>query len=398
MSDVMSVRLHVSGVRVRGVLVDSVERLEVEVESAREWSRCRHCGFRCYRVWDRRPKRVRDLGVSGRRTTLVWCGRRFECGNCGERHLEDHDQFQAGLTRRFSRRLVADATVMSIRAVARHHGVGWHRIMGLVRAEAARVAERRRARPCRVLLVDEPSIRRRHRYVTVVACGDSGKVLAMIPGRTKASLARFFRDQGAWWCRQVEIVVSDGSRSYQAAIAQYLPDARHVLDRFHVVRWFTQGLTLVRREIQRRDPHRRPPTFEPDLFRARFTLLRRADHLTEAHQAHLDRLFDAHPRLRTAWDALQELYQLYEADDPDQANQALGRFADLYATGQIPEYHQVVDTIIAWGEQILAYHTTRRRVSNGPIEGTNNLLQVLRRVAHGFTNPNNYPARGILVT
>ena len=64
-----------------------------------------------------------------------------------------------------------------------------------------------------------------------------------------------------------------------------------------------------------------------------------------------------------------------------------------HATGQIPEYHQVVDTIIAWGEQILAYHTTRRRVSNGPIEGpfppTNNLHQVLRRVAHKsrFTNP-----------
>ena len=208
--------------------------------------------------------------------------------------------------------------------------------MGLVRAHSERVAQRRRARPCRVLLVDETSIRRRHRYVTVVACGDSGKVLAMIPGRTKGSLARFFRDQGPQWCRQVEIVVSDGSRSYQAAIAQYLPAARHVLDRFHVVRWFTQGLTLVRREIQRRDPQRRPPTFEPDLFRARFTLLRRADHLTEAHQAHLDRLFDAHPRLRTAWDALQELYQLYEADDPDQANQALGRFADLYATGQTP--------------------------------------------------------------
>ena len=135
--------------------------------------------------------------------------------------------------------------------------------MGLVRAEAARVAQRRRARPCRLLLVDETSIRRRHRYVTVVACGDSGKILAMIPGRTKASLARFFRDQGAWWCRQVETVVSDGSRPYQAAINQYLPDARHVLYRFHVVRWFTQGLTLVRREIQRRPPNRRPPTYGP---------------------------------------------------------------------------------------------------------------------------------------
>ena len=128
-----------------------------------------------------------------------------------------------------------------------------------------------------------------------------------------------------------------------------------------------------------------------------FTLLRRADHLTEAHQAHLDRLFDAHPRLRTAWDALQELYQIYEADDLDAANEALGRFADLYATGQIPEYRDIVDTIIAWGEEILAYHSSRR-ASNGPIEGINNLLQVLRRVAHGFTNPDNYAARGVLVT
>ena len=195
----------------------------------------------------------------------------------------------------------------------------------------------------------------------------------------------------------MEIVVSDGSRSCQAAISQYLPDARHVLDRFHVARWFTQGLTLVRREIQRRPPERRSPAYEPEVFRARFTLLRRADHLSQAHRAHLDRLFEAHPRLRTAWDALQELYGLHEAENLDQATQALGRFADLYDSGQIPEYHDVVDTIIVWGEEILAYHSSRR-ASNGPLEGINNLLQVLRRVAHGFTNYDNYAARGILVT
>ena len=91
------------------------------------------------------------------------------------------------------------------------------------------------------------------------------------------------------------------------------------------------------------------------------------------------------------------LCQLYEADDLDGANQTLGRFADLYATGQIPEYREVVDTIIAWGEEILAYHPSRQ-VSNEPIEGTNNLLQIPRRVAHGFTNPDNFAARGILVT
>ena len=83
MSDLMQVRLHLRGVRAARVLVDSTDRLVVGVESARDWSPCRHRGFRCWRVWDRRAKRVRDLEVSGRRTTLVWRRCRFECGIVG---------------------------------------------------------------------------------------------------------------------------------------------------------------------------------------------------------------------------------------------------------------------------------------------------------------------------
>ena len=135
----------------------------------------------------------------------------------------------------------------------------------------------------------------------------------------------------------------------------------------------------------------------PDLFRARFALLRRADQLNEHDQARLAQLFATHPRLRAGWEALQELHGLYLADDHDGALEALDRFTDLYATGQLGEFHHVVDTIIAWGDEILAWHSAGRP-SNGGIEGTNNLLQVLRRVAHGFTNPNNFAARGLLVT
>ena len=45
----------------------------------------------------------------------------------------------------------------------------------------------------------------------------------------------------------------------------------------------------------------------------------------------------------------------------------------------------------------LAWHHAGRP-SNGRIEGTNNLLQVLRRTAHGFTNTANFEARGLLIT
>ena len=394
--DAMTVRLHLPQVRVLEVLEDTPASLVVSVESTLRRLRCPHCGFKCHRVHDRRAKKIRDLDVSGRRATLVWSRRRMVCDSCDSRFLEEHHAFEGGLTARLARRLVADAKVMTLRAAARRRGVGWHKINDLVRAWAEIAAARRRSRRCRVLLVDETSIRKRHRYVTVIVNGDTGKTLAMVPNRSSAALSAFFVQQGRPWCKGVKVVVTDGSRAYKAAIDAHVGHARHVLDRFHVIRWFAAGLTQVRRDVQRREPPGVRPAFDPEVFGARFALLRRGDTLTDADRARLDALFDAHPRLKAGWQALQELHGLYTAGDHQGALEALGRFCDLYETGELPEYHDIVDTFIAWSDEILAWHRAGR-ASNGRIEGTN-LLQVLRRSAHGFTNPTNFEARGILVT
>jgi len=397
-SDSIRIRLHLRAITAIGVVVDSLRELVVEVETDGSWSRCPACGFKCRRVHDRRIRKIGDLSVSGRKVTLMWQRRRFACGNCDERHVETHPEFEGNLTRRLARQVVADAKVMSIRAVAKRHGVSWWLVMNLVSDWADTVAAHRRKARCRVLLVDETSIRKRHRYVTVLMNGETGEVLAMVPHRNAAALTGFLAEQGHRWCRNVEIVVTDGSKSYKTAIDSHLGHATHILDRFHVVRWFSQGLTLVRREVQRRQPvGEAKPAFEPDVLRARFALLRRGDTLDETARERLNKLFAGHPRLGSAWAALQELYGLYQAENLAEAEAALGRFADLYATGELPEFHAVVNTIIAWGPEILAYHQPgAHRISNGRLEGTNNKLQVLRRVAYGFTNTTNFASRGIL--
>ena len=100
---------------------------------------------------------------------------------------------------------------------------------------------------------------------------------------------------------------------------------------------------------------------------------------------------------RTAWEALSELHGLYLADDEAGALSARDRFCDLYQTGDLPEFYRIVNTLLAAMSRVLAWHTAGRP-SNGRIEGTNDLLQVLRRTAHGFTNPTNFAARALLVT
>ena len=369
-SDSMRVRLHLRETRVLAVASDTPSELRVEVESTVRRPRCPACGFRCTRVHDTRRRKVRDLEVSGRRTTLVWRRRRFVCDNCGSRRLEDRPEFEGRLTRRLARRLVADARVMTLRAAARRHGLGWHLINGVVKAWSAALAEHRRSRRCAVLLVDETSMHKRRRYVTVIVNGDTGQTLAMVEHRSSAALSTFLMRQGHRWCKGVKVVVSDGSKAYKSAIDAHLGHARHVLDRFHVIRWFSAGLTQVRRDVQRREPHGLTSAFDPEVFRARFALLRRGDTLTDTDRARLDKLFDAHPRLKAGWQALQELHGLYLANDHHGALDALDRFCDLYETGDLPEFHDIVDTIIAWSDEILAWHHTGR-ASNGRIEGTN---------------------------
>ena len=240
-SDVMRVRLHLRQIRVLAVVVDTPEELRVRVESTVRRPRCPHCGFKCHRVHDTREREVRDLEVSGRRAALVWVRRRFVCGGCDSRWLEEHPEFDGRLTRRLAQRLVADAQVMTIRAVVRRHGVSWPSVNALVRAWSGLIAEHRRSRRCRVLLVDETSMRKRHRYVTVIVNADTGRTLAMVEHRSSAALSAFLMSQGHKWRRGVKVVVTDGSRTYKASVDACLPHARHVLDRFHVIRWFCRG-------------------------------------------------------------------------------------------------------------------------------------------------------------
>jgi len=396
-SDVMRVRMHLRRIRVLGVVSDTPFELVVEVESAVRRPRCPECGFGCSRVHDVRVKRVRDLEVSGRATVLLWRRRRLVCDNCDGRFLEEHPAFEGSVTARLARRLVADAGVMPIRQVARRHRIGWHKINALVGAWAAVVAERRRSRACRVLLAGEASMRERRRYVTVIVNADTGRTLAMVEHRSSAALSGFFASQGPKRREQVKVVVTDGSPAYRSAIATHLGHARHVLDRFHVIRWFSAGLTELRRDVQRGAPQHTGRAFDPQVFGARFALLKRADALTDTDRARLDALFGARPRLKAGWQALQELRGLYDADDHHGALQALDRFCDLYQTGELPEFHDSVNTSIEWADGILSWHHAQRP-SNGRIEGTNTLLQVLRRTACGFTNPHNFRTRGLLIT
>ena len=69
------------------------------------------------------------------------------------------------------------------------------------------------------------------------------------------------------------------------------------------------------------------------------------------------------------------------------------------STGSRPSAQGASRSQSTGGTCVRCLGADRNRCRSGPEgdaqPGTNNLLQVLRRVAHGFTNPDNFAARGI---
>lgn len=217
-------------------------------------------------------------------------------------------------------------------------------------------------------------------------------MIAVLPGRSGAVLAEFLSSRSASWRRHVKIALTDMASCYRVPIRELLPNATHVVDRFHVVRNMLRPLAEARRAAQRTpkdEPH------DPRFFQNRYTFLRRADRLSAAQMAELVDLFEHYPHLKAAWEMTQRFHRTYEADGYEAAMDALEEF--LAAWERLGDHHlgSAVKTLCRWADEVFSYHSTGGWTS-GVAEGVNNKIEVLERKAYGFRKAANHQARILL--
>ena len=162
-----------------------------------------------------------------------------------------------------------------------------------------------------------------------------------------------------------------------------------------LVRWFAHGLIEVRRRVQRVGEPGESPAFSPVIFRTRYLQLARIDNLDSSQFARLALALTENAELWHAWRLLQQLYGIYDAADEKEAAERVEAFLYSWAETEIPEFRSVLKALTEWLPEILAFHTCGR-VSNGKLEGINNRLGVLKRIAYGFVNAENFASRALL--
>ena len=80
------------------------------------------------------------------------------------------------------------------------------------------------------------------------------RLLDIVPGCSKWVFKTWLASRSDTWCERIEIVALDGFIGFESAAAEELPDARAVVDPFHVVHLTGNALDGYRRHSQQ-EPH-----------------------------------------------------------------------------------------------------------------------------------------------
>jgi transposase len=346
--------------------------------------RCSACGSRDVLSRGQVERRFRALPIGSRSTSLVLPVPRVECRACGavrQVGVAFADPRRSD-TRAFQRYVLELSRRMTIRDVAAHLNVGWDLVKDVQKRDLARRYARPKLKHLRHIAIDEIAVAKGHRYLTVVMDLDSGAIVFVGDGKGADALKPFWkrlRPSGA----KVTAVAMDMSAAYRQAVSTHLKGATIVFDRFHVVKLFNDKLSDLRRSLY----HQAQDEQKKVLKGVRWLLLKNPEDL-DADKDEAQRLEEAlalNKPLATAYYMKEALRRFWEQPGKRFATAWLNDWVRQAEASGVRMLQQMARTLAAHRAGLLAYYEAM--ITSGPLEGTNNKIKTMKRMAYGFRDP-----------
>ena len=345
---------------------------------------CSNCGSSAVMRAGEVSRRFRSLPIGSRAVWIeldvprLWCA---SCGKTRQARIGFADP-KVSYTRSFERYALELSGHMTIQAVAQHLGVSWDVIKDIQKRHLQRRFAHIPLGSLRQIAIDEISIGRGHRYLTVVLDLESGAVVFIGEGKGADALKPLWRRLRRCGAKdRVEAVATDMSPAYGLAVRLHLPHAVHVLDRFHVVKLFNDQLADLRREVQRTTEK----VESKQLLKGTLWLLLKNPENLNPRKDERQRLNEAlriNQPLATAYYMKEDLRQFWQQPGKFSAQFFLDDWIASAQASGVAMLKKFAKTLQLHRAGLLAWYDYP--ISTGPLEGTNNKIKTMQRQAYGF--------------
>ena len=304
-------------------IAEDGKRMVLHLESMRNTAEeaCPYCGGHVH-ICGSCSMRLRDMPIyPGTKQDIEIAYHRYRCQSCARTFCEEipFKYPETRITERAASWISAFLRLnIPISTVQKITGVHWDTIKRMqkeIMDEA--IADRRRKlmkegyRP-KHLAVDEFAIHKGHRYATCVMDLDTGDVLWVGKGRTKADFSIFFQEIDMDYLSEVEAVAMDMNASYNALVNEHMPWAEIVYDRYHMQAQFGKDVLGAVRLDEGQDS------------------------LSDEDASALRRILDDHADLALCHAMKEEMTRLFDLRDEDEARKGWALWFEGAKASEIP--------------------------------------------------------------
>ena len=169
-------------------------------------------------------------------------------------------------------------------------------------------------------------------------------------------------------------------RPYTELAQTFFPNATIIVDKYHFIRQVTWAIENVRKRLQRS----MPVSLRKYYKRSRKLILTRYKKLKDENKQACDLMLHYSEDLRLAHRMKEWFYDICQMEAYRQQQR---EFDDWIANAQscgIKEFEACAKTYRAWRKEIL--NAFKYGLTNGPTEGFDNKIKVLKRSSYGIRN------------
>ena len=229
--------------------------------------------------------------------------------------------------------------------------------------------------------VDEISVRKGQKYLTVVVDHHSGRLLWAHSGRDRRTIEKFLDLLGDERCARIELISCDDAEWITRPVAERCPNAVICLDPFHIVKAATDALDEIRREVWNEARRAGDKQLAKELKGARFVLWKNASKLTDRQKLKLASIQETNKRLYRAYLLSQQLREIYRVGIED-ALALLEAWLKWARRCRLEPFRKLARRITEQRDRVEAAFTNN--LSNARVEQINTQIRLIMRRGFGY--------------
>lgn len=341
------------------------DEVDIEIIYKSNKGHCPECGIE-YDIYDHRKKRRwRHLDTCQMKTYLTCKTPRIRCKEHGVKTIKVPWSESSSRTTILFERFAIDLLLASKNQtkVAKILRISFDMLHHIMSKAVERGLSRREDEDIKHIGIDEKSMKKGHKYISVLYDSERCRVIDVGEDRTTSS-ARSLINNGLTEKQkaQLEAVSMDMWKAFINAVHKELPNVFIVHDKFHIMKYLNDGVDKTRREESRKLQKSNDKT----LVKTKYLFLKNPENMTDKQLSRFKQIQELNLTTSQAWAAKENFKEFFNSET---INDAKFFFAEWYQDildRSLTKMITVGKMLIAHSEGLLNY--IRYRINNSVAE------------------------------